>query len=49
MRITVAITGASGAIYAQRLLDNLDPSVHDIHLVMSKCCREKSMFLGARA
>ena len=35
MRITVAITGASGAIYAQRLLDNLDPSVHDIHLVMS--------------
>ena len=35
MRITVAITGASGAIYAQRLLDNLDPSDHEIHLVMS--------------
>lgn len=35
MRITVAITGASGAIYAQRLLSNLDPAEHDIHLVLS--------------
>lgn len=31
----VAITGASGAIYAQRLLDNLDSSQHEIHVVMS--------------
>lgn len=31
----VAITGASGALYAQRLLDSLDPSRHEIHLVLS--------------
>jgi 4-hydroxy-3-polyprenylbenzoate decarboxylase len=35
LRILVAITGASGALYAQRLLDNLDPSRHEIHVVMS--------------
>ena len=35
MKILVAITGASGAMYAQRLLDNLDPRRHEIHLVLS--------------
>lgn len=35
MKILVAITGASGAIYAQRLLDNLDPREHEIHVVLS--------------
>ena len=35
MRILIAITGASGAIYAQRLFDNLDPQQHELHLVMS--------------
>ena len=35
MRILVAITGASGALYAQRLLDNLDPVEHEIHVVLS--------------
>ncbi|MGO9587909.1 MAG: UbiX family flavin prenyltransferase [Limisphaerales bacterium] len=35
MKILVAITGASGALYAQRLLDNLDPRTHEIHLVTS--------------
>ncbi len=35
VRILVAITGASGAIYAQRLLDNLDPAEHEVHLVLS--------------
>lgn len=35
MRILVAITGASGTLYAQRLLDNLDPSQHELHVVMS--------------
>ena len=34
MKIVVAITGASGAIYAQRLLDNLRS--HEVHLVMSE-------------
>lgn len=29
------MTGASGAIYAQRLLDNLDPALHEIHVVLS--------------
>jgi 4-hydroxy-3-polyprenylbenzoate decarboxylase len=36
MRILVAITGASGASYAQRLLDNIDSSQHEIHVVMSQ-------------
>ena len=35
MKILVAITGASGALYAQRLLDNLDPAKHEIHVVLS--------------
>jgi flavin prenyltransferase len=35
MRIVVAITGASGMLYAQRLLDNLDPRLHEVHLVIS--------------
>ena len=35
MKILVAITGASGALYAQRLLDNLDPRVQEIHVVQS--------------
>lgn len=35
MKILVGITGASGAIYAQRLLDNLDPQEHEIHVVAS--------------
>jgi 4-hydroxy-3-polyprenylbenzoate decarboxylase len=35
VKILVAITGASGALYAQRLLDNLDPQAHELHVVMS--------------
>lgn len=35
LRILVAITGASGALYAQRLLDNLATSGHEVHLVLS--------------
>jgi len=35
MRILVAITGASGSLYAQRLLDNLDPRQHEVHVVLS--------------
>jgi len=35
LKILVAITGASGVLYAQRLLDNLDPRQHQIHLVLS--------------
>jgi 4-hydroxy-3-polyprenylbenzoate decarboxylase len=35
LRILVAITGASGVIYAQRLLDNLDPQQNEVHVVLS--------------
>ena len=35
LKILVAITGATGALYAQRLLDNLNPCEHDIHVVLS--------------
>ena len=35
VRILVAITGASGAIYTQRLLNRLDPAVHEIHVITS--------------
>lgn len=35
MRILVAITGASGSLYAQRLLDSLDPQQHEVHVVLS--------------
>ena len=32
----MAITGASGALYAQRLLNNLDPRQHELHVVLSQ-------------
>ncbi len=35
MRILIAITGASGTLYAQRLLDNLDPAQHELHVALS--------------
>ena len=35
VRILVAITGASGAIYTQRLLDRLDPTEHEVHVITS--------------
>jgi len=36
LRILVAITGASGALYAQRLLDNLASAPHELHVVLSQ-------------
>jgi 4-hydroxy-3-polyprenylbenzoate decarboxylase len=35
MKIVVAITGASGSMYAQRLLDNLDTARHELHVILS--------------
>ena len=40
MKILVAITGASGALYVQRLLDNLDPREHEIHVVQSNYAQQ---------
>ena len=40
MKILVAITGASGALYAQRLLDNLNPREHELHVVMSNYAQQ---------
>lgn len=40
VKILVAITGASGALYAQRLLDNLDAAAHEIHLVQSNYAQQ---------
>jgi 4-hydroxy-3-polyprenylbenzoate decarboxylase len=35
LRIVIAITGASGVIYAQRLIDRIDTTQHELHLVLS--------------
>lgn len=35
MKLVVAITGASGSLYAQRLLDRLDAREHEIHVILS--------------
>lgn len=35
MKLVFAATGASGSIYLQRLLDQIDASAHEVHLVMS--------------
>ena len=40
LKILVAITGASGALYAQRLLDNLDPRAHELHVVLSNYAQQ---------
>src|SRR2546428_4496920 len=35
MKLVIAATGASGTIYLQRLLEQIDCHTHEIHLVMS--------------
>ena len=40
MKLLLAMTGASGALYTQRLLDNLDPRHHEIHFIATKHARE---------
>lgn len=40
MKLVVAATGASGAIYLQRLLDHLDAQTHEIHLILSAHARQ---------
>lgn len=40
MRLVVAATGASGAIYLQRLLHYLDKPEHELHLVFSTYAKQ---------
>jgi len=35
MKLVIAATGASGTIYLQRLLEQIDTAAHEVHLVMS--------------
>ena len=35
MKLVIGATGASGAVYLQRLLDCLEPGQHEVHLVYS--------------
>ena len=40
MKIVIAATGASGTIYLQRLLEQIDCSANEVHLVMSAHARQ---------
>ena len=40
MKLVIAATGASGAIYLQRLLEQIDCSANEVHLVMSAYARQ---------
>jgi 4-hydroxy-3-polyprenylbenzoate decarboxylase len=40
MRLVIAGTGASGAIYLQRLLDQIDAKAHEVHLVLSPFAKQ---------
>ncbi len=35
MKLVIAATGASGTVYLQRLLDQIDAAANEVHLVMS--------------
>ncbi len=40
MKLVIAMAGASGAIYTQRLLDNVDPEENEISFICTKHARE---------
>jgi flavin prenyltransferase len=40
MKLVIAATGASGAIYLQHLLEQIDCATNEVHLVMSAYARE---------
>jgi flavin prenyltransferase len=40
MKLVIAATGASGTIYLQRLLAQIDCTAHEVHLIMSAYARE---------
>ncbi len=40
MKLVVAATGASGAVYLQRLLARIDSRAHEVHLVLSAFAKQ---------
>ena len=40
MKLVLAATGASGSIYMQRLLEQIDSAAHEVHLVMSSHAKQ---------
>jgi 4-hydroxy-3-polyprenylbenzoate decarboxylase len=40
VKFVIAATGASGTIYLQRLLEQIDSSAHEVHLIMSGYARQ---------
>ena len=40
MKFVIAGTGASGAIYLQRLLAKMDARAHEVHLVLSAFAKQ---------
>jgi 4-hydroxy-3-polyprenylbenzoate decarboxylase len=40
LKLVIAGTGASGAIYLQRLLERIDPAAHEVHLLLSTHARQ---------
>jgi 4-hydroxy-3-polyprenylbenzoate decarboxylase len=40
LKLVIAGTGASGAIYLQRLLERIDPAAHEVHLLLSAHARQ---------
>ncbi|MDB6154879.1 MAG: bsdB [Chthoniobacteraceae bacterium] len=40
MKLVIAATGASGAIYFQRLLEKIDMKEHEVHVVLSAFARQ---------
>ena len=40
MKLVIAATGASGAIYLQRLIEQIDCAAHEVHLVMSAYAKQ---------
>src|ERR1700692_4534901 len=40
MKLVIAATGASGSIYLQRLLEQIDTAAHEIHLVLSSHAKQ---------
>lgn len=43
MKLVIAATGASGTLYLQRLLDQIDASANEVHLVMSSHAKQVAM------